>query len=96
MSIGVKRGSDDVAYRPNFHDPPGIHDGDAIRRFGDHFHVVRDEHDRGAALATQPLQELNDLAARSEEVLYHNAVGSDRADLTSVASATHMIPAPRP
>ena len=49
---------DDVGDRPDLDDAPGVHHGDAVGRFGDHAHVVRDQHHRGAVLAAQPLQEL--------------------------------------
>ena len=42
-------------------DAAGVHHGDAIRRLGDHAHVVGDQHHRGAVPAGQILQDRNDL-----------------------------------
>ncbi len=48
-------------HRRLFDGPPGVHDDDVVRDVGDHAHVVRDHHDRGAGLALRGLDEVEDL-----------------------------------
>jgi hypothetical protein len=55
------RPMDHVCDRTDLGDATRIHDRDAVRGLGDHSHVVRDQHHRGAVLAAQLLQQRNDL-----------------------------------
>ena len=52
---------DDVGDRTDLDDAPGIHHRDAIGGFGDHAHVVGDQHHRGAVVAAKALQQGDDL-----------------------------------
>ena len=58
---GCRGCADHVRHRPDLDDAPGVHHGDAIGRFGDHAHVVRDQHHRRAVIAAQALQQRDDL-----------------------------------
>ena len=78
---------DDVGHRPDLDDAAGVHHGDAVRGLGDHAHVVRDQHHRGAVLAAQPLQQLDDLRLDRDVERRGRLVG-DRSACGSAASAS--------
>ena len=59
--VGMARGVDHLAHRPDLDDAPGIHHRDTVRGLGDHAHVVGDEHHRRAALGAEALEERDDL-----------------------------------
>ena len=62
--IRVLRGFENVLDRPDLNNSSSVHDRDPIRRFGDHPHVVRDEHDSRTPLAAQSFQQCDDLLLR--------------------------------
>ena len=47
--------------RPNLGNAPGIHHRDSVACFGNHAHVVRDQHDGGTAFFANVFQEADDL-----------------------------------
>ena len=47
--------------RTGLDDAPRIHDRHPVCRFGDHAHIVRHQHHRGAMIAAEPLQQRRDL-----------------------------------
>ena len=61
LGVGVVRVLHHVAHRADLDDAAGVHHGDAVGGLGDHAHVVGDQHDRGAPLPAEPLQERDDL-----------------------------------
>ena len=52
---------DHLMNRPNLGNATGIHDGHAVACFGNHAHVVRDQHDGGTAFFANVFEEANDL-----------------------------------
>src|SRR5687767_3087794 len=59
--VGVARRVDNVPHRADLDQAAGVHHRDALGSLGDDAHVVRDEHDRGAALTREALDERDDL-----------------------------------
>jgi hypothetical protein len=59
--VGMRRAVDDVGDRADLDDASRVHHGDTVRGLRDHSHVVGDQHHRGAVVAAQPLQQLDDL-----------------------------------
>ena len=58
---GVSRLAEDLPHRSLLHDPPRVHDRDAVRQSGDDAQVVRDQQYRKAALAPFAVQQPQDL-----------------------------------
>ncbi len=56
-AVRMARPIHDPAHRADLDDPPGIHDGDAMRGLGDDAHIVRHQHDRSAVVTSEPLQQ---------------------------------------
>jgi hypothetical protein len=52
---------DHLLHRPQFGQPSGIHHRDPVGGFGDHPHIVGDQHHRQAPVAAQPLEQRHDL-----------------------------------
>ena len=67
--------------RPDLDDPAGVHHRDAIAGLGDHAHVVGDEHDRGAVLLAQALEQRNDLRLDRDVERRRRLVGDDQLGL---------------
>ena len=59
--IGMFRRMNHVAHAAHLDDAAGVHHRHAVRRLGDHPHVVRDQHHRGAALGGEALEQRDDL-----------------------------------
>ena len=78
-----------VAHRADLGDAAGIHDGDPVRRLGDHAHVVGDEHDGGAVLAPEALQERDDLRLHRDVERGRRLVGDDELGLGAERERDH-------
>ena len=85
--VRMLRPVDHVGDRPDLDDAPGVHHGDAIGGLGDDAHVVRDQHHRGAVVAAQPLQELDDLRLDRHVERGRRLVGDDQLRLRRRARA---------
>ena len=78
---GCARPVDHVGDRADLDDAARVHHGDAIGGLGDHAHVVRHQHHRGAVLAAQPLQQLDDLRLDRHVERGRRLVGDDEPRL---------------
>ena len=87
--VRMLRAVDHVGDRPDLDDAPGVHHGDAIGGLGDHAHVVRDQHHRGAVLAAQPLQQLDDLRLDRDVERGRRLVGDDEPRLRRERERDH-------
>ena len=85
----MRRRVDHRGDRSDLDDPPGIHDGHPIAGFGDHAHVVRDQHDRGAVLLAEPAQQRNDLRLDRHVECRRRLVGDDQARLAGERQRDH-------
>ena len=54
-----------------------VHDGDPVGEVGDHAHVVRDQHDRGAELVAAAAQQVEDLGLHGDVEGGGRLVGDD-------------------
>ncbi len=68
---------DDLPDRADLGEPPGIHDGDAVGGLGDDAHVVGHQHDRGAVVAAETLQQRDDLRLDRDVERRRRLVGDD-------------------
>jgi hypothetical protein len=79
--VRVARPVDHVGDRADLDDAPGVHDRDAVGGLGDHAHVVRHQHHRGAVVAAQALQHLDDLRLDRHVERRRRLVGDDELRL---------------
>jgi len=79
--VGVGRLVDHLVHRADFGHAAGVHHGHAVAGFGDHAHVVRDEHHRRAALFADALEQANDLGLDGHVQRGGGLVGHDQARL---------------
>ena len=70
-----------LRHRADFGDAPGIHHRHAVGGLGDHAHVVGDQHDRGAVLAAEFFQELDNLRLDRYVQCGGRLVGDDQLGL---------------
>ena len=70
---------DDLPHRADLGDAPGIHDGDAVGGLGDDAHVVRHQHDGGAVIAAETLEQGDDLRLDRDVERRRRLVGDDEA-----------------
>ena len=82
-------GADHLAHRADLGDAPGVHHRDPVGGLGDHAHVVRDEHHRGAALARQALEQLDDLRLDRHVERGGRLVGDDQARFGAQGERDH-------
>ena len=87
--VGVQRVLHHVAHRADLGDAAGIHHRDAIGGLGDHAHVVGDQHDGGAVLAPEPLQERDDLRLHRDVERGRRLVGDDQLGLGAERERDH-------
>ena len=74
---------DHVVYGANFHNAPSVHHGDAVAGFGNHPHVVRNQHDGGMVLFANIFEQGNDLCLNRHiqgggGLIRHNQFGFPR------------------
>ncbi len=87
--------TDDLLHGADLGDPPGIHDGDTVGRFGDHAHVVGHQHHRGAVLAAHALEELDDLGLDRDVEGRRRLVGDHQARIGAERKGDdHPLPHP--
>ena len=79
--VGVRGRMDHGIDRSDLDDPARVHHRDAVAGLGDHAHVVGDEHDRGAVLLAEALQQRNDLRLDRDVERGGRLVGDDQARL---------------
>ena len=71
------------------HHLAGVHHGDAARHFGDHAHVVGDEHQRHAALLLQAAQQIEDLRLDRHVERRRRLVGDQQARIAGDRHRDH-------
>ena len=81
------RAVDHLVHRADLGDAAGVHHGDAVAGLGDHAHVVRDQHHRGAVLLAQALEQRNDLRLDRHVERRGRLVGDDQLRLGRPAPA---------
>ena len=80
---------DHLLHRADLDDPAGVHHGDAVGGLGDHAHVVGDQHHRGAVVAAEALQELDDLRLDRDVERGGGLVGDDEARVGAEGEGDH-------
>ena len=78
-AVRVGAAVDDRVHRADFGHPAGVHHGHAVAGFGDHAHVVGDQHHRRTALAAQAFEQANDLRLHRHIQRRGGFVGHDQA-----------------
>ena len=92
--VRVLRMVDHLVHRPNLGNAPGIHDGHTVACFGNHTHVVRDEHHGCTAFFANVFQEANDLRLNGHVqccggLIGHNQLGLSRQGQGNDHPLTH-------
>ena len=72
---------DDLMNRPDLGNAPSIHDGHTVTCFGNHAHVVRDEHDSCATFFANIFQETDDLRLNRNIQRCGGLIGHDQLRL---------------
>ena len=85
--VGMSRALEDVALGAALDDAAGIHHLHAIGDLGHHAHVVGDQHDGGAEIAPQLLDELEDLRLHGDVERRRGLVGDEERGLQESAMA---------
>ena len=73
--------------RANLDDAARIHHCNPIGGFGDHAHVVSDQHDGGSMIAPKTLQQCDDLRLNRHVERRRRLIGDDEFGLGASASA---------
>src|SRR5688572_24246224 len=87
--VRVLRVVDDLLHGADLHDAARVHHGHAVRGFRDDTHVVRDQHDGGAVVAAQALQERDDLRLDRDVERGGRLVGDDEARVGAERKRDH-------
>ena len=88
-AVRVGAAVDDRVHRADLGHPAGVHHRHAVAGFGDHAHVVGDQHHRSAALAAQAFEQANDLRLHRHIQRRGGFVGHDQARLGSEGQRNH-------
>src|SRR5438067_1801389 len=87
--VRMARRMDHLTHGADLDDASGVHHRDAMRRLGDHAHVVRDQHHRGAALGGEPLEKGDDLRLDRDVERRGGFVGDQEARLRRERERDH-------
>ena len=87
--VGVRRMVDHLVHRPDLADAPGVHHGHPVAGFGDHAHVVGDQHHGRAMVLAQPLEQRNDLRLDRHVQRGGRFVGDDQFGLGGQRQRDH-------
>ena len=87
--VGMLRSAEDGLGRALLHHPAGVHHHHPGADAGDHRHVVGDQHDRGAELAVEVLELLQDLRLDRDVERGGGLVGDEQAGLIGQAHGDH-------
>ena len=89
FGVGVRGVVDHLVHRANFSDAPGVHHGHAVTGFGDHAHVVRDQHHGGAMLFANAFEQRDDLRLDRHIERGGRLVGHDQPRLGGQRQGNH-------
>jgi hypothetical protein len=87
--IGVLRRVDHLGAPARSRRSAGVHHCDAVGGLGDHAHVVRHQHHRGAVVAAEPLQERDDLRLDRDVERSRRLVGDDELRVRADGERDH-------
>ncbi len=87
--VRMLRRAQNLPNRARFDDPPGVHDGDAIRRLRDDAEVVRDEQQRQAERPLHFAQQVEDFGLDRDVERRRRLVGDDERRLAGEGDRDH-------
>ena len=87
--VRVGRVVDDLMHRADFGHTPGVQHGHTVTGFGDHAHVVRDQHDRSATVFADLFEQADDLRLNGHIQRRGGLVGHDQLRLGSQGQCDH-------